>query len=73
MVHELLCRLPQGSDQRPGRAAGWIYGLDLAGACMGALAAPLLFIPACGIGLTLLLLWVIKVINGWIVLTADKN
>ncbi len=73
MVHELLCRLPQGSDQRPGRAAGWIYGLDLAGACMGALAAPLLFIPACGIGLTLLLLWVIKVMNGWIVLAADKN
>jgi spermidine synthase len=73
MIHELLCRRPQGSDQRPARAAGWIYGLDLAGACMGALAAPLLLIPTCGIGLTLLLLWVIKMMNGWIVLTADRN
>ncbi|MFB3919730.1 hypothetical protein [Candidatus Velamenicoccus archaeovorus] len=72
MIHELLCRLRHESDQSPGRAAGWIYGMDLAGASIGALATPLFLIPACGIDLTLLLLWVIKVINGWIVLSAER-
>jgi len=73
MIHELLCRLQRGSDQNPSRAAGWIYGMDLAGACIGALATPLFLIPICGIGLTLLLLWMIKVINGWIVLSAEPT
>ncbi len=72
MIHELVCRIRQEQDQGPGRAAGWIYGMDLTGACIGALAAPLLLIPTCGIGLTLLLLWVIKVMNGWIVLSAEQ-
>lgn len=73
VIHGILCRLPHGSDQRPGRAAGWIYGMDLAGACVGALAAPLLLIPTCGIGLTLLLLWMMKIMNGWIVLSGDGD
>ncbi|MDD5574197.1 MAG: hypothetical protein PHH75_03365 [Candidatus Omnitrophica bacterium] len=72
LVHEIACGSLKASREQCERSAGWIYGLDLAGACAGALAAPLLLIPSCGIGHTILLLWIIKVLNGGIVLKAGK-
>lgn len=58
----ITASLPQNQPSHV--SAGHLYGLDLAGACIGALVTPLILIPNCGIITTLLLMCLLKLING---------
>ncbi len=51
------------------RSAGRLYSLDLAGACLGVLLTPLILIPSCGIIPTTLILFLLKLGNGWNILS----
>ncbi len=51
-------------DKPPHVSAGHLYSLDLTGACIGALITPLILIPNCGIITTILILCMLKIMNG---------
>ena len=53
--------------------AGELYGLDLAGACLGAILTPLVFIPSCGIIATTLLLCLVKCATGTTIMTLTSK
>ena len=53
--------------------AGQLYGLDLLGACLGAIGIPLVFLPSCGIGITLGLLGLLKIGNAGILSLLRKE
>jgi spermidine synthase len=55
------------------RSAGKLYSLDLAGACLGVLLTPLVLIPSCGIIPTALILCLLKLGNGWNILSLNPQ
>jgi spermidine synthase len=63
VVFELYVRTAQPFRRETSRTAGLLYGLDLTGACLGALVTPLVLIPACGIIPTILILLLMKAAN----------
>ncbi|MFA5039096.1 MAG: hypothetical protein WC732_05385 [Candidatus Omnitrophota bacterium] len=64
---------PKSSEEQQQRAVGWIYGLDLLGGCSAALLTPLALIPSIGIGWTILLFWVMKMMNARGLLKARES
>lgn len=64
LVHDVYRRRFGGPGLPDAVLAGQLYGLDLAGACLGVFVTPLLLIPSCGIPTTLTVLLVLKIIQG---------
>lgn len=63
LVFELYVRTAQPFHRESSQTAGLLYGLDLTGACLGALLTPLVLIPSCGIIPTIFILFLIKAAN----------
>ncbi len=63
LVHDVYRRRFGGPGTPDAALAGQLYGLDLAGACLGVFVTPLLLIPSCGIPMTLCVLLVLKIIQ----------
>ncbi len=63
LVHDVYRRRFGGPGMADAALAGQLYGLDLAGACLGVFVTPLLLIPSCGIPTTLTVLLVLKIIQ----------
>ena len=65
IVYHLYIKSANLSKISPSKIAGQLYCLDLIGACLGALVAPLVLIPSCGIPPTVLILCLLKIGNSW--------
>ena len=60
VVHDVYRRRFGGPGMPDAALAGQLYGLDLAGACLGVFVTPLWLIPSCGIRATLVALFLLK-------------
>ena len=65
MIYHIYVKTADPLKTVSSKVAGRLYCLDLIGACLGALVAPLVLIPSCGILPTTFILCLMKTINGW--------
>jgi hypothetical protein len=59
-----VLRLDPQDAPAAARLGAKLYGLDLTGACLGAVITPLILIPSCGLPALLLLLYAVKASSG---------